>query len=142
MSISLIAANCNETAALAAVHLLHPHHNLPPVWLAAPFILLLLMIATGPLLYSHFWEHHYSKVSIGLGGIVAAYYWLNMDQGVRILQHSLEEYLSFIALITALFVVSGGILIRIERRGSPFINGALLLAGALVSNLIGTTGAI
>ena len=141
MSISLIAANCNETAALAAVHLLHPHHNLPPVWLAAPFILLLLMIATGPLLYSHFWEHHYSKVSIGLGGIVAAYYWLNMDQGVRILRHSLEEYLSFIALITALFVVSGGILIRIERRGSPFINGALLLAGALVSNLIGTTGA-
>ncbi len=141
MSKSLIAANCNETAALAAVHLLQLHNHLPPVWLAAPFILLLLMIATGPFLYSHFWEHHYSKVSIGLGGIVAAYYWFVMEQGGRILLHSLEEYLSFIALITALFVVSGGILIRIERRGSPLINGALLLAGALVSNLIGTTGA-
>ncbi len=46
MSKSLIAANCNETAALAAVHLLQFHNHLPPVWLAAPFILLLLMIAT------------------------------------------------------------------------------------------------
>ena len=137
----LIAADYHETAASAAVHLLQSSHHLPPVWLVAPFILLLLMIATGPLLYAHFWEHHYSKVSIGLGGVVAAYYGFLMDQGAKILLHSLEEYLSFLALITALFVVSGGILIRIERRGSPFINGALLFTGALISNCIGTTGA-
>ena len=138
---TLIAADYHETAAGAAVHLLQSSQHLPPVWLAAPFILLLLMIATGPLLYAHFWEHHYAKVSIGLGAVVAAYYLLVMDQGARILLHSLEEYLSFLALITALFVVSGGIYIRIERRGSPLINGSLLLAGALVSNIIGTTGA-
>jgi Na+/H+ antiporter NhaD/arsenite permease-like protein len=138
---TLIAADYHETAAGAAVHLLQSSQHLPPVWLAAPFILLLLMIATGPLVYAHFWEHHYAKVSIGLGAVVAAYYLLVMDQGARILLHSLEEYLSFLALITALFVVSGCIYIRIERRGSPVINGALLLAGALVSNIIGTTGA-
>jgi len=138
---TLIAVANQGTAAGAAVHFLHPSHHLPPVWLAAPFMLLLLMIATGPLLYSHFWEHHYHKVSIGLGSIVASYYGFMMDEGAHILMHSLEEYLSFLALITALFVVSGGILIRIERRGNPFVNGALLFAGALFSNLLGTTGA-
>ncbi len=138
---TLIAAENQETAAGAAVHFLQSSHHLPPVWLVAPFTLLLLMIATGPLLYAHFWEHHYHKVSIGLGSIVAAYYWFMVEQGASMLLRSLEEYLSFLALITALFVVSGGILINIERRGNPFMNGALLFAGALFSNLIGTTGA-
>lgn len=137
----LLAAEHQETAARAAVHVLQSSQHLPPVLLVAPFMLLLLMIATGPLLYAHFWEHHYHKVSIGLGSIVAAYYWFMMDMGVNILLHALEEYLSFLALITALFVVSGGILIRIERRGTPIVNGALLVIGALLSNLIGTTGA-
>ena len=141
MSKMLLAAEHQETAARAAVHVLQSSQHLPPVWLVAPFMLLLLMIATGPLLYAHFWEHHYHKVSIGLGSIVAAYYWFMMDMGVNILVHALEEYLSFLALITALFVVSGGILIRIERRGTPIVNGALLVIGALLSNLIGTTGA-
>lgn len=137
MSKALYAAVNHETAAKAAVHLLQSSHQLPPVWLAAPFILLLLMIATGPLLYPHFWEHHYTKVSVGLGGIVAGYYGFARAEGGTILLHSLEEYISFLALIAALFVGSGGILIRIERKGSPLINGALLLIGALFSNLIG-----
>jgi len=141
MSNTLIAADIHETAARAAVHLLQPSHYLPPVWLSAPFIFLLLMIATGPLLYPRFWEDHYTKVSIGLGGIVALYYMLVIDHGTRILMHSLEEYLSFLALITSLFVASGSILVRIERRGSPLTNGAILFIGALLSNLIGTTGA-
>ena len=55
--------------------------------------------------------------------------------------HSLEEYISFIALIAALFVTSGGILISIQRRGDPLTNTALLFFGALLSNLVGTTGA-
>jgi len=141
MTRSLIAAENHETAARAAVQFLHSSHHLPPVWLVAPFFLLLFMIATGPLLFSRFWEHHYAKVSIGLGGVVAAYYGFVMDQGTRIVLHTLEEYLSFLALITALFVVSGGILIRIERRGGPVINGLLLFTGAFFSNIIGTTGA-
>jgi Na+/H+ antiporter NhaD/arsenite permease-like protein len=115
--------------------------HLPPVWLVVPFVLLLLMIATGPLLYHRFWEHNYRNVSIGLGGVVALYYGFLMEHGVHVLRHTLEEYLAFIALIASLFVVSGGILIKIERRGTPFVNGMLLLFGALLSNLIGTTGA-
>jgi Na+/H+ antiporter NhaD/arsenite permease-like protein len=130
-----------KTAAVSAVFMVQSPHHLPPVWLVAPFLLLLLMIATGPLLYHRFWEEHYSRISIGLGGVVALYYGFVMEDGTRILLHTLEEYISFLALITALFVTSGGILVRIHKRGTPLINGALLFFGALISNLIGTTGA-
>ncbi len=41
-------------------------HNLPNPVMVVPFALLLLMIATGPLFYKHFWEHHYPKVAIAL----------------------------------------------------------------------------
>jgi Na+/H+ antiporter NhaD/arsenite permease-like protein len=130
-----------KTAEASAVFMLQLPHHLPPVWLIAPFLLLLLMIATGPLLYHRFWEEHYSRISLGLGGVVALYYGFVMEHGIRILLQTLEEYISFLALITALFVTSGGILVRIHKRGTPLINGALLFCGALFSNLIGTTGA-
>jgi Na+/H+ antiporter NhaD/arsenite permease-like protein len=117
------------------------HSSLPPIWLIAPFIILLLMIATGPLFYPHFWEHHYPKVAISLGTIVAVYYGLLMDHGSLSLLHTLEEYISFIALLTALFVASGGILIKFNASGKPWVNGLILLGGAVLSNFIGTTGA-
>ena len=117
------------------------HSSLPPIWLVAPFIILLLMIATGPLFYPHLWEHHYPKVAISLGAIVAVYYGFLMDHGTLSLLHTLEEYISFIALLTALFVASGGILIRFNYSGKPWINGLILFGGAILSNFIGTTGA-
>jgi len=114
---------------------------LPPVWLVAPFIILLMMIATGPLFYPHLWEHHYPKFAITLGAIVAVYYGFLMDHGVLSLMHTLEEYIAFIALLTALFVASGGILVKFNAAGKPWINGLILLGGAILSNFIGTTGA-
>jgi Na+/H+ antiporter NhaD/arsenite permease-like protein len=115
--------------------------SMPPVWLALPFVILLLMIATGPIVYPRFWEHHYRKVSLLLGGAVALYYAIRMDGGGQQLEHTLEEYISFIALLSSLFVVAGGILLRIDRPGSPVLNILLLLFGAILSNLVGTTGA-
>jgi Na+/H+ antiporter NhaD/arsenite permease-like protein len=112
-----------------------------PVWLIIPFVTLLIMIATGPLLFHRFWERHYARVSVGLGFAVACYYGFLTEQGLHVLEHTLDEYLSFIALISALFVVSGGILIKIDRRGTPLINASLLFFGAVIANLIGTTGA-
>jgi Na+/H+ antiporter NhaD/arsenite permease-like protein len=117
------------------------HPSLPPLWLAMPFVVLLLMIATGPLLYPRFWEHHYKNIALLLGGVVTVYYAFAIEEGLHRLEHTLEEYISFIALISSLFVVAGGILIRIERQGSPVFNTLLLLFGAILSNLVGTTGA-
>ncbi len=118
------------------------HHSaLPPIWLVAPFAILLLMIATGPLFYPHLWEHHYPKIAVTLGTVVAVYYGFLMDHGTMSLLHTLEEYISFIALLTALFVASGGILIKFNAPGKPLVNAAILLGGAVLSNFIGTTGA-
>ncbi|NTV02478.1 MAG: citrate transporter [Chlorobiaceae bacterium] len=134
---SIMAAAPAPVLAAAVV----PIRHVPPAWLSIPFVALLLMIATGPLLYPGFWEHHYRKVSVLLGAVVAAWYAVAVDGGLQMLWHTLEEYLSFIALVASLFVVAGGILVRIDREGSPAVNLMLLLFGALISNIVGTTGA-
>ncbi|MFZ1288651.1 MAG: sodium:proton antiporter [Melioribacteraceae bacterium] len=115
-------------------------HTLPETFMVIPFIVLLLMIATGPLFYHHFWEHHYPKVSIILGLITVTYYLLVLGDTHSLL-HTLTEYLAFIALLASLFVASGGILIKIDKKSTPMVNSAILLFGAVIANLIGTTGA-
>ncbi|MBI1185108.1 citrate transporter [bacterium] len=114
--------------------------NLPPSWLVIPFVALLLMIATGPLFYGNFWHHHYPKIAIGLGLVIAAYYIFVLNNSHQVV-HSLFEYISFISLLTALFVSSGGILIGWDKQGTPMANVIMLILGAAIANIIGTTGA-
>ncbi len=116
------------------------HGPPPPVFLVIPFALLLLMIATGPLFYTHHWHHNYPKYALVLGLLVSAYYLAVMRTSTPIM-HALVEYISFIALLASLFVASGCILIKTDYGGTPKINSILLLFGAVISNVIGTTGA-
>ncbi len=115
-------------------------HTLPDPVMVIPFVVLLLMIATGPLFYKHFWEHHYPKISIALG-LVTVFYYLFFLQDTHSLVHTLAEYLSFIALLSSLFVASGGIHINVDKKATPIVNVGFLLFGAIISNIIGTTGA-
>lgn len=115
-------------------------HELPPGWMVIPFAALLILIATGPLFFKHFWEHNFQKISVALGSLVVVYY-LVVLQDAHSLTHTLAEYISFISLLTALFVASGGILINVDRKATPRVNSALLLMGCVIANLIGTTGA-
>jgi Na+/H+ antiporter NhaD/arsenite permease-like protein len=117
----------------------HDSH-VAPLWLVIPFITLLLMIATGPLFYEHFWHHNYPKIAVGFSLLVVFYYLFVLDN-VHAPVHALAEYIQFIALLASLYVASGGILIEIDKKATPLANVSLLLIGALVSNLIGTTGA-
>ncbi len=105
-----------------------------------PFVTLLLAIAVVPFINRHWWERYYPAVSLGLGLTTAVYYLLFLRHPERLL-HTASEYLSFIVLIGSLFVVSGGIHIRLRGRSTPAGNLSLLGIGAVVSNLIGTTGA-
>ena len=57
------------------------------------------------------------------------------------LVHTLVEYISFIVLIGSLFVVAGGIHIRIRGKAEPLSNVYLLAIGAVLANIVGTTGA-
>ncbi|WP_373497293.1 sodium:proton antiporter [Aquiflexum sp.] len=116
------------------------HHEIAPLWLVIPFVVLLLMIATGPLFYEHFWHHNYPKIAVGLAVLVVFYY-LFILHNVHGPVHAMAEYVQFIALLASLYIASGGILIQVDKKATPMANVSLLLIGALISNLIGTTGA-
>jgi Na+/H+ antiporter NhaD/arsenite permease-like protein len=47
----------------------------------------------------------------------------------------------FMALIGSLYIISGGINIRVKGEATPTANVAFLLIGATIANVIGTTGA-
>ena len=109
-------------------------------WMVLPFVLLLLAIAVMPFIDKHWWEHNYPYVAIGLGAVTVAYYVFGVHHPVRMLQTGIE-YLSFIILIGSLFVVAGGIHIRIKGKSKPLSNVFLLAIGAVIANIVGTTGA-
>jgi len=113
--------------------------DVPLPWVL-PFALLLAGIATMPFIAKHFWEHHYHHISMVLGAIVAGYYIFALSAGKNIAA-SMSEYISFIFLLGSLFIVSGGILIRVRKRSTPLVNTSILLIGAVIANLFGTTGA-
>jgi Na+/H+ antiporter NhaD/arsenite permease-like protein len=115
-------------------------HSDPAGWSVIPFITLLVLIATGPLLFEQFWHHHYPKVALFLGALVVSYYLLGLNN-FHSPVHAFFEYFQFISLIAALFIASGGILIEIDREGKPLGNTLILFFGAIIANLIGTTGA-
>ncbi|MCP4457150.1 MAG: sodium:proton antiporter [Cytophagales bacterium] len=117
------------------------HHGEGPAgWSVLPFAILLLMIATGPLFYEHFWHKNYPKVAVGLTAFIVVYYLFflhNQHSPV----HALAEYVQFIALLTGLYVASGGIMIIVDKDASPLTNIIILALGAVIANVIGTTGA-
>jgi Na+/H+ antiporter NhaD/arsenite permease-like protein len=109
-------------------------------WMILPFVLLLLAIAVMPFVNRHWWEHNYPYVSVGFALLTISYYLFWLKNPERML-HTGFEYVSFIALIGSLFVVAGGIHIRIRGKSTPLRNVFLLAIGAVISNIIGTTGA-
>jgi Na+/H+ antiporter NhaD/arsenite permease-like protein len=109
-------------------------------WMILPFVTLLLAVAVMPFINRHWWEHHYQAVAIGLGLVNVAYYLFFLHAPGRLVV-TLVEYISFIVLIGSLFVVAGGIHIRIRGKSRPLSNVFLLAIGAVLSNIVGTTGA-
>ena len=112
----------------------------PNAWMILPFGLLLAAIALAPLSCAGWWSKHYPKVAFGLGLITLGYYLGGLQAGTRVWETT-HEYLSFIALIGSLYVVSGGIHITIKGEATPRENVGFLFAGAVIANFLGTTGA-
>jgi len=109
-------------------------------WFILPFLLLLLSIAVIPFIDRIWWEKNYPLVAYSLGFIVVFYYVFSLHNTPRLFLTS-YEYISFISLIGSLFVVSGGIHVRLRGKSTPKGNIALLATGAVVANILGTTGA-
>jgi len=112
----------------------------PHPGMIAPFVVLLLAIALAPLFFADWWTRHYPKVAIGLGAVTLAYYLFVLGAVTPVL-HTAHEYVSFIALIGSLYVVSGGIHIKVRGETTPWFNTGFLLVGAVLANVLGTTGA-
>ncbi len=105
-----------------------------------PFVALLLCIAIWPVVNHHAWERFYPWVALALGLVPAVYYLLPGGQTARWV-YEMKEYVGFILLLAALYIVSGGILLTLTAQATPAVNVTLLLCGALLANVLGTTGA-
>ncbi|MDO4585253.1 MAG: sodium:proton antiporter [Planctomycetia bacterium] len=153
-----------------AVHSDAAHHHdvkveLPPIYMVAPFALLLLAIAVLPLIPAteHWWESnlHRFYVAAALGILTLLYYGF-MHPGVLESHwpaHSysadnpmgrmwvvfanaiLNEFIPFIVLLFALFTIAGGIRIEGDLKAKPLTNTVILAIGALLASFVGTTGA-
>jgi len=163
---SLVAAQ-----AAAGDHAPHDAHpaTAPPILTVIPFCLLLAAIAILPLTarLAHWWEHNSSKflVAGGLGLVTLGYYLLEHRHtvdlhfpthatvapaasgpswgvaGAVLANAFLAEYVPFIVLLFALYVISGGVRIEGDLVATPAVNTAFLGIGALAASFIGTTGA-
>ena len=114
--------------------------NAPNPLMITPFAAMLLAIAIAPFVFKHHWERFYHFIAVGLGSVSVFYYLFVLKNGGRLL-HVAHEYVGFIALVGSLFVVAGGIHIRVRSGATPLVNCLFLLAGAVIANVIGTTGA-
>ena len=118
-----------------------PEHAVTfPWWSVLPFIGLLLSIAILPLVASHWWDDHQHKAWVGLAWSIPIILVILQNDPAE-LGRTLHEYFAFIALLGSLFVVAGGIVLDGDLQATPAINTAFLALGAVLANLIGTTGA-
>jgi Na+/H+ antiporter NhaD/arsenite permease-like protein len=113
-----------------------------PLWMSVPFVVMLLFIAVGPLLFNHWWEENQNKliVSLVLGipvSIVLIYRGLHHE----LMHQILFDYIPFIVLLGALFIITGGIHLKGDIEAKPLTNTIFLAVGAVLASFMGTTGA-
>lgn len=107
-----------------------------------PFVIMLLTIAIAPLAAEHLWESNRNKfiftlaISVGTIALLSFY-----GMGHSVVHNLLYDYIPFIMLLLALFVVTGGIHIRGDIAATPFINTSILGMGFVLASFMGTTGA-
>ena len=143
VALAAVMTGLTPSGALAAEAHGLPGEAMSILW-ALPFAGILLSIATGPVLYPHLWEHHYGKISAAWAALAIVPMMLSFGFATTlgaVLHTMLLEYMSFIILLFALFTISGGILVTGNIHGTPLVNAGLLLIGALLASVIGTTGA-
>ena len=112
------------------------------MWSITFFITMILAVAFFPIIFYHWWEKNTNKliVSLILAFPVVWYFLKNIGFSEAIV-HTMEEYIAFVVLLGALYIISGGIHLKGDIQATPKTNTLFLGIGAILSNLIGTTGA-
>ena len=107
-----------------------------------PFVVMLLTIAVAPLVAEHWWEKNRNKLIFTLlVSIPTAIFLVCVGLGHNVQHQLLFDYIPFIMLLLALFVVTGGINIRGDIAATPTVNTLLLFGGWMLASFMGTTGA-
>ena len=111
-----------------------------PLYTVLPFVAMLLAIALFPVWLPHWWESNRSKLVVAavLGAPVLVLYLVRQPAA---LVHMAGDYVSFIVLLSGLYVIAGGVLLRGDLEATPLVNTAFLATGSLLASLVGTTGA-
>src|SRR5712691_11593663 len=115
-----------------------------PLASALPFVALLAVIAVAPLAAPAWWHSNRHKAVVaGLLSLPILWQFGTAlgEPGRAVLGEKLAEYAAFIIVIAALFVIAGGIHIQGSLAGTPLVNTGMLGVGAVLANLLGTTGA-
>lgn len=112
------------------------------LWMVIPFVVMLLTIAIAPLMAERLWESNRNKliytaiISVATIILLSCY-----GLGGDIVHGLLHEYIPFIMLLLALFVVTGGIHISGDITATPLVNTFILGLGFVLASVMGTTGA-
>lgn len=110
-------------------------------WSMIPFGLMLLTIAVAPLLVEHWWESNKHKLTVALFLGVPTAVCLIAGGMLHELEHQLfGDYIPFIVLLLALYVVTGGIHLSGDIKAKPWVNTLFLGLGWLLASFMGTTG--
>lgn len=111
-------------------------------WSMIPFGLMLLTIAVAPLLAEHWWESNRHKLTVALFLGVPTAVCLIAGGMLHDLEHQLfGDYIPFIILLLALYVITGGIHLSGDIKAKPWVNTIFLGLGWLLASVMGTTGA-
>jgi Na+/H+ antiporter NhaD/arsenite permease-like protein len=113
------------------------------IW-GLPFLGILLSIALVPLRAPRVWEHHLGKIAFLWSAAFIVPCGLSFGSPTaanEVLHAIMVEYVPFMTLLFALFVVAGGIRVVGNLVGTPRTNTALLALGTAAASVLGTTGA-
>ena len=101
---------------------------------------MLLAIALCPLWVSRWWEANRNKLLVsGVLGLPVAGLYLAREP--RALLRTGEDYVSFVILLAALYVIAGGIRLTGDLEATPLANTVFLAVGSALASVLGTTGA-
>jgi len=113
-----------------------------PLWSSAPFVLMLLAIAIGPLIAEKWWEQNKNKLLVSLFlGIPVTIFMLVNGFSENLLDTIMYDYVPFMILLGALFIITGGIHISGDIKATPLNNTLFLGIGYVLASVMGTTGA-
>ena len=119
-------------------------HEIPHIepYLLIPFGIMLLSIAIMPLLFPRFWGKNINKLLFVLLVAVPTAIMLSRAGLSHDLEHQmLYDYIPFITLLAALYVVTGGIHIHYSTTPRPIVNATIMFIGYGLASIVGTTGA-